>query len=64
MILIDVPMPERCMDCICSYWIRSGEYEDRMMCSALEARGDGIVLVDELANKRPEFCPIRLELRK
>ena len=64
MILIDVPMPDCCRNCLCSYWIMNGENEGRLMCNAMEARGDRIVLVDELANDRPEGCPIRLEVRK
>lgn len=64
MIIIDIPMPDSCQNCVCSYWIMSGENEGRLMCNAMEARGDRIVLVDELANDRPEGCPIRLEMRK
>ena len=43
MIKIDIPMPEKCMDCPCSYWIRSGEYEDMLLCNALEFKKRRII---------------------
>ena len=66
MISIDIPMPANCDDCPCSYWIRSGEYEGRMMCNAMESikMREGIIdfvqycLVDDMAQTRPENCPI------
>ena len=68
MILIDMPMPEKCRECPCAYWIMSGEYEGLLMCNALEWR-DGsrqdvrkAFLVEEWANKRPEKCPIKMEV--
>lgn len=61
MILMDIPMPESCEDCPCSYWIRSGEQEGRLMCSAIEFREQEIVLVDE---GKPARCPIRGEIRE
>ena len=73
MILMDIPMPGKCEDCPCSYWIQSGNYEGLMMCSAREAR-DRLVfrepgvdmtaqyLVDERKNERPPNCPIMAEV--
>ena len=64
MIEIDIPMPENCMDCPCSYWIRSGELEDMMLCNALEFKMRATktnikrCLVDEYAAHRPKRCPI------
>lgn len=74
MIMIDIPMPENCMDCPMSYWVRSGDYEGMMMCNAMEARDRALVLrepaeditanylVEEYAEKRPEKCPIAGEV--
>ena len=64
MILIDIPMPPSCMDCPCSYMVRSGEHDGETMCNAMEARGDGIVVVDGYETRRPADCPIKLELNK
>ena len=64
MILIDIPMPGSCHECPCSYMIMTGEHDGEIMCNAMEARGDGIVLIDEYASKRPKNCPIRLEVKK
>ena len=64
MILIDVPMPDCCINCICSYWILTGKEKGRLMCNAMEARGDKIVLVDEMKRNRPEKCPIRMTIIK
>jgi hypothetical protein len=64
MIKIDIPMPEKCMDCPCSYWIRSGEYEDMLLCNALEFKKKANhiqmreCLVDEYSTRRPKRCPI------
>ena len=64
MILIDMPMPERCESCPCSYWIRTGKHTDRLMCQAMEARGnpEEFYIVDEWMNERPENCPIVAEV--
>ena len=70
MIVIDIPMPEKCLVCPCSNWIRTGEFEGMLMCYAMEfrdAEGQRIrerYLVDEFAKKRPGNCPIRLEVVK
>ena len=53
MVTIDMPMPERCADCPCSYWIQSGEYEGLMMCNALVGAAD-ILLLFFLQAKLPE----------
>ena len=36
MILVDIPMPENCLNCPCSYWIITGEYQGNWMCNARE----------------------------
>lgn len=65
MIVIDIPMPETCMECPCSYWIQSGEHEDMMLCNALEFKMRATqsqikrCLVDEYATRRPKRCPIK-----
>lgn len=68
MVLIDMPLPERCLTCPCSYWVQFGKYEGRMMCNAMEAKHQSIAsslderiaeyLVDECSIKRPKECPI------
>ena len=66
MIMIDIPEPKICDECPCSYWIRSGEYEGRLMCQAMEfaSRTEGInhtgkwVVDPDLI---PDNCPIRRE---
>lgn len=73
MVRIDMPMPENCADCPCSYWIQSGSYEGLMMCQAMEARdrmtlresaGDMTenYLVNEWDENRPINCPIAGEV--
>lgn len=70
MIMINIPMPEKCEDCPMSYYIRSGDYEGMMMCNAMEARDKYLLreptedvtknyLVDEWKPTRPENCPIK-----
>lgn len=62
MIGLDIELPGNCADCPCSYWIKSGEYEGRLMCNALEYRdrnkGKGEYIVDEWADIRPDKCPM------
>lgn len=66
MILIDMPMPDRCLNCPLLYWIRTGEHAGLAMCNAIEARDGGFVpdrcLIDELCRRRPEKCPIMKEI--
>ena len=64
MILIDIPMPEGCMECPCSHLITCGEHDGEMMCDALEAKGDGIVIVDGCEDKRQDNCPIIMTILK
>lgn len=64
MIVIDMPMPQRCAQCPCIYLIMTGSRAGRTMCCAMEARGDRYVLVDEYEAKRPENCPIKMEIIK
>lgn len=65
MVVIDMPLPDRCYDCPLSYWVQSGDYEGMMMCNAMEANLEangldrtGECLVDENATKRPHGCPM------
>jgi len=65
MVTIDMPMPERCADCPCSYWIQSGEYEGLMMCNAMEFkahRGELREISSEYFivqdDHRPDDCPM------
>lgn len=64
MIVIDIPMPANCEECPCSHVVSGGVWAGRMMCCALEARNEKYVLVREYAGKRPENCPIKLEIIK
>lgn len=69
MILIDIPMPEQCGECPCSYYIQTGKYEGCMMCNAMEYKNisDGVLpeldgcLVFENGS-RPDGCPIVSEI--
>ena len=63
MILIDMPMPDRCLNCPCSYWIMTGSNSGRMMCNVMEVNKKRDVLVDERKNIRPENCPIKMETK-
>lgn len=70
MIVIDIPMPENCMDCPCSYYIQTGEYEGRMMCNAKEFKANHSGFREELSayfvveeNHRPISCPIRMAIK-
>jgi len=62
MIGLDMKMPEICVDCPCSYWIRTGDYAGYLMCAAMEKinphAGDESYLVDEFG-ERPNNCPMR-----
>ena len=65
MIGINIPLPKRCIDCPCSYWIQSGDYEGMLMCQAIEYTlpingldRTGECIVDEWADKRPNDCPM------
>ena len=67
MIVIDVPMPETCEDCPCSYYIRTGEYEGLMMCNAMEFKSRHMGFHEELSkffvvpeDHMPDNCPIKL----
>lgn len=69
MIVIDVPMPENCEKCPCSYYIQSGEYEGLMMCNAMEFKSIQSGFREELSrffvvaeDHRPDNCPIRMEV--
>lgn len=62
MIALDIPMPERCLDCPCSYQIRTGTYRGLTMCQAMECREPGhtemYYIVEELG-RRPDRCVMR-----
>lgn len=72
MVGINMPMPERCVDCPLSYWIRSGCFEGMLMCNAKEANLTkdkdysyeliGECIVDEFKEERPKDCPITEEV--
>ena len=72
MILVDIPMPENCINCPCSYWIISGDYQGNWMCNAMEFKagrsGDYPKNISDffvtLEDHRPENCPIRMEVIK
>ena len=71
MIVIDIPMPESCMICPCSYYIQNGEHEGRLMCNAMEFRENNSGYAEEIDrffvqenDNRPDGCPIRMELIK
>lgn len=63
MIGIDIPLPAYCTECPCSYYVRTGEHEGKLMCQALEFRDRCTdterYLVDEKAWNRPKECPMR-----
>ena len=63
MIGLDMKMPENCRECPCSYYIRSGNLEGRLMCEMMEyidfEKGPKGCLVDERLNGRPENCPMK-----
>ena len=65
MIVIDIPMPQSCEECPCSYYVQTGEYEGAMICNALEFKENSAGLREELSryfvvadDHRPENCPI------
>ena len=62
MIVIDVPMPARCMVCPCVGHFRNEQDDIRSVCGAKKARGDRYVIVNAYAPGRPEDCPIRMEV--
>lgn len=68
MIIIDIPMPKRCADCPCSYYIQTGIYEGMMMCNAMEFKQStefGTVLRENFIveeDHQPSNCPIKSEL--
>ena len=72
MIVIDIPMPQTCMECPCSHLIQSGTYNGWTMCAAAEwkdikktrkALNREDYLVEEWSNERQAVCPIRMEVR-
>ena len=60
MIVVDMPMPDKCLFCPMSYMIRTGAEAGETMCEAREANGIDVheCLVDICQDKRPENCPI------
>lgn len=60
MIVIDIPMPENCMECPCAYMVRTGKHEGETICEALEKKYpyDGFERhkVDAYARNRPDKC--------
>lgn len=63
MIVVDIPMPQCCVECPCACCVPSGVLkEPRTMCRAKESRGDKYVLVNDMSDVRPTDCPIRYEI--
>lgn len=62
MILIDMPMPARCVECPCAAIMRTSSTDMRTMCRAMQAAGRKYYLINEWAEERPEDCPIRMEI--
>lgn len=62
MILVDIPMPERCKTCPCVKE-GAGQRMDRLACKAMEAAGRKYILVDEYSDTRPSDCPIKMEIK-
>ena len=60
MIMIDIPMPTRCVKCPCICLAKNERDDIRAMCRAKEARGDRYIIVNEYAAGRPADCPIKL----
>ena len=59
MIQIDMPLPERCEDCPCSYYVQGGRNEGALMCEALEYMGweeDRAII--RYLKRRPD-CPMK-----
>ena len=62
MIVIDVPMPQRCMVCPCMCHVINEREDARAICQAKIARREKYAFVNEYAPARPEDCPIRMEV--
>ena len=60
MIMIDIPMPQRCMACPCMCYVINEREDVRARCQAKVARGDKYVLVNEYEKDRPTDCPIKM----
>lgn len=63
MIIVDMNLPARCVDCPMSHWIQSGTFEGMLMCSALEYKDQSGApaseyIQNENENTRPGNCPI------
>ena len=71
MIVIDIPMPQNCLDCPCSYYVQTGEYEGAMICNAMEFKQNSTGFREEISkffvvaeNHRPDNCPIVMTIYK
>ena len=71
MIVMDIPMPQNCLDCPCSYYVQTGEYEGAMICNAMEFKQNSTGFREEISkffvvaeNHRPENCPIVMTIYK
>ena len=74
MIVVDMPMPERCESCPLSYLVKTGPCEGRMICNAMEYRDAFKIaevqkpynpveyVIDDYPNKKPDKCPIIREI--
>ena len=71
MIVMDIPMPQNCLDCPCSYYVQTGEYEGAMICNAMEFKQNRTGFREEISkffvvaeNYRPGNCPIVMTIYK
>ena len=71
MIVMDIPMPQNCLDCPCSYYIQTGDYAGVMMCNAMEFKSNSAGFRGEISkffvvaeNHRPNSCPIVMTIYK
>ena len=60
MIIVDMPVPDRCLNCPLSYMVMYGDMSGETICQAMEANGKKLssCLVDIRKRLRPIICPI------
>ena len=65
MIVMDIPAPQNCDNCPCSYYVQTGEYAGMMMCNAMEFKRTQAGFREDLSkyfvvpeDHRPDGCPI------
>ena len=63
MLMMDMPLPQSCENCPCSYWVQTGPNAGQLICEAMESNGKKDIVVDwGRSKKRPPKCPIIKEL--